>query len=80
MKITRVSKKVAQRRMDDLAPGECFEREGAAHQGKLFMVVLGGEENHALDLYTGELLDFTHEIVTPVEAKLEYTPWIEEEK
>lgn len=80
MKITRVNKKVAQRRMCDLGYGECFTRDGIPNKDKVFMLVEGVDESHCVDLYTGELLESTDEIVTPVEAKLEYTPWIEEDK
>lgn len=78
MKFKLTNKKTAQRRMCDLAYGDCFIREGTLHKNKVFLVAYDGCTTHCIDLYSGELLESTDEIVTPVEATMEYTPWIEE--
>jgi hypothetical protein len=75
MKIKLAKKKLAVRRMCDLGRGECFLRDGEPNKDKVFMIVMDGDNTHCLDLYSGELLEFTDEEVNPVNAILEYTPW-----
>lgn len=68
-----------ERRMCDIVPGDCFMRPECRDKTAIYMYIYDGDESHALNLETGELLESTTEIVTLVEARLQYTPVYEEE-